>query len=234
MTETIWFDDPAILFEQDAWSRFIPTKNMSVPAALNAVLRFTVYFSVLLFLSTGKSAYIITIPIMMVFTVVLYKIFPNGATIESFISPLSKNIDTSKTRPTPDNPFMNVLLTEIVDNPTRPPADDISKKSVRDEVINAFQHTSDIFMDTSDVFDLTNSLRAFHVNPGSTIPGGDIDKFKKWLKKGQDYPDYSAAAPSRNAKLANETHTMAKGAMRLPSSTEKPVGSSPSSTSLVE
>jgi hypothetical protein len=232
MAETIWFDDPAILFAQDSWSQFIPTKNMTVAESLNAVLRFTIYFSLLLFLSTGKGAYIISIPIMMAFTFGLYKLFPNGSTLESFIS--STTSLTGVTKPTPDNPFMNVLINEIVDNPERPPADDVTSKNVRDEIQRSFQQTSDIYMDTSDLFDLSNSMRLFHVNPGSTIPGGDIDKFKNLLKKGQDYPDYSSAAPSRNAKLSSESYVHSKGSMRLPNSTSKPAGVSPSSTSLVK
>jgi hypothetical protein len=225
MEETIWFNDPAILFAQDEWSRFVPTKNMTVPEALNAALRFTIYFSVLLFLSTSRGAYLLSIPIVMVFTVLLYKLFPDGNTIESFVT---KHTSVEHTRPTPDNPFMNVLLTEILDNPERPEAADVTHTDVKNEMYKTFQHTSDIYMDTSDLFDMSTAMRGFHTAAGSTTVPGDLDKFKSWLKKGQDYPDYSSAPPSRNAKRDSESHLVAKGSMRLPSSTAKPKGTTPS------
>ena len=53
---TFWFKDPAGLFTSKNWHVFVPTPNMPVPEALNAVLRFTIYFSVVLLAITGKSA----------------------------------------------------------------------------------------------------------------------------------------------------------------------------------
>jgi hypothetical protein len=52
MTEPFWTKDPSILFSAGTWQKFVPTKDMDVPSALNSVVRFSVYFSVILYAGT--------------------------------------------------------------------------------------------------------------------------------------------------------------------------------------
>jgi len=202
MTEQIWFKDPAILFTQATWNRFVPTASMTTAESLNAVVRFTVYFSVLLFLSTGINAYVLAIPAVMVLTVALYSLFPNGKTIESFTVRPPK-VTGKYTMPTDQNPFMNVLLTEINDNPDREDAAPISRKDVKKAVEQSFKHTNDVFMDTTDVFDQTQAMRTFHTLQSAKVPN-DQDGFLRWMTKGFDEPDYSSAFPARGAKILSE------------------------------
>lgn len=227
MSEQIWFKDPTILFAPSAWMRFVPTSTMATADSLNAVVRFSIYFSVLLFLTTGMSGYLLAIPLVMVASVFLYKLFPNGKLLESFKS--SKAPSPKKyTMPTPENPFMNPLLTEIKDNPNRAEAAPVTRKDVKVEMYKNFQHTSDMYMDTSDLFDQAQAMRTFHTLQASTIPS-DQDGFLKWLSKGLDQPDYSSAPPARHAKILNEGYVHAKGSMSdLSSSTAKPTGVTPS------
>ena len=118
MPEQIWFKEPSVLFAQDTWSKFVPTKDMSTTEALNSVVRFSTYFSVLLFFTTRVSAYLMAIPVVMIATVMLHNLFPNGKTIETFLAKEKAKSDKF-TMPTKENPFMNVLLTEIQDDPDR-------------------------------------------------------------------------------------------------------------------
>lgn len=226
MTEQIWFKDPSILFTGATWNKFVPMQGMTTAEALNSVVRFTIYFSVLLYATTTVSAYIMTIPIVMVATMLLYNMFPNGKTIESFkTKPAGKE---KFTMPTPENPFMNVLLTEIQDNPNRPDAAPVSRADVKADIYKAFQKTSDMYMDTSDIFDQSQAMRTFHTIQSATVPD-NLDDFKKWLAKGIDEPDFSSAAPARHAKALSETHVIAKGSMaEIKSTTEKPKGETPS------
>ena len=218
MTEQIWFKDPAILFTQATWNRFVPTASMTTAESLNAVVRFTVYFSVLLFISTGVNAYILGIPAVMVLTIVLYTIFPNGKTLESFTIRASKAVG-SYTMPTGDNPFMNVLLPEINDNPNREDAAPINRKDVKKAVEESFKHTNDVFMDTTDVFDQTQAMRTFHTLQSSKIPN-DQDGFLRWMTKGFDEPDYSSAPPARGAKILSEGFVQQKSLLTaLPNGT---------------
>jgi hypothetical protein len=226
MSEQIWFKNPTVLFDRDTWSRFVPTKTMTTAEALNAVTRFSVYFSVILFAATGVSAYLLGIPIVMAASIALHTLFPNGKTLETFLT--GQRVGPSYTMPSKQNPFMNVLLTEIQDAPNRGDAAPTGRSDVKMEIHKAFQQTSDIYMDTTDVFDQSQAMRTFHTMQSARVPN-DLDGFKKFLSKDHDAPDYSSAPPARHGKLLNEGHVAAKGSMRnLPASTAKPTGTSPS------
>jgi hypothetical protein len=231
MSEKIWFKDPSILFSPGTWQKFVPTKDMDVPSALNSVVRFTVYFSVLLYAGTGKHEYLVAIPLVLMTTVGFSMLFPTTRSlVETFKVPKAL---TKLVHPTSENPFMNPLLTEIGDNPDRGDAAPITDNKVKKEIEEAFKQTSEIYMDTSDRFDMAQSMRTFHTLQSATIPN-DQEGFLKFLAKGQDEEDHSSAFPSRNAKLKSETYVQQAGSMRLPNSTTKPTGVSPakSSTSL--
>jgi hypothetical protein len=139
------------------------------------------------------------------------------------------NIKTCS-KPNTLNPFMNPLLTEILDNPDRPDAAPITSHEVKKQIEHAFQQTSDLHMDTSDRFDLSQAMRTFSTLQSATIPSNQ-DGFLKFLAKGQDEPDYSSAFPSRNAKEKSEGYVEALGSTkRLPNSTAKPTGTAPTGT----
>lgn len=226
MAEKLWIEDPSILFSPTTWQRFVPTKDMDVPTALNSTVRFTVYFSVLLFIGTSKTAYLLAIPLMLLSTVVFSKLFPTTRDIESFTTKVI-SVSKNNTMPSVENPFMNPLLTEITDNPNRPDAPAITSKKVKAQIEKVFNHTADLHMDTSDLFDQTQAMRTFHTLQSATIPN-DQDGFLNFLAKGNDDPDYSSAFPSRNAKIKSEGFVAAQGSLgSLPNSTTKPAGTSP-------
>lgn len=233
MPDHIWFKNPTILFDSDNWSKFVPTKEMTTAEALNSVVRFSTYFSLILFMATGVGGYVMSIPIVMIVTILLHNLFPNGKTIESFIAKEDTKIGKAHTMPSKENPFMNVLLTEITDDPNRQDAAPTNRRDVKVEIMKSFKETSDIYMDTSDLFDQTQAMRTFHTMQSAMVPN-DLDGFKKWLAKDIDKPDYSSTAPARNAKILNEGHVTAKGSMRnLSNSTNKPTGTTPLPTKSV-
>lgn len=192
-TEPFWYDDPAILFDKDTWYKFVPTRRMSVAEALNAVVRFTLYFSMLLFLTSMRPLYLVFIPVVMAISLFLRSWFPQAKRLtEGFVS---SYVGEDETRPTPDNPFMNPQLTDIHTNNHRPPAADITRKDVRDEVNRAVAQTNNIFMDTTDVFDLVQSQRNFH-----TVPEDDHAGLLRFLGKN-----------AKSGKELNENYVVAKG-----------------------
>ena len=115
-----------------------------------------------------------------------------------------KSLTGSVTMPTAENPFMNVLLTQIKDDPTRPDAAPLQDPDVKRAVKESFQKTTDLYMDTSDRFDQAQAMRTFHTLQSSMV-GGDLDGFKKFLAKGNDDPDFSSTAPARHAKKDSES-----------------------------
>jgi hypothetical protein len=230
MTEQIWYKDPAVLFTKESWYKFVPMINMPVTEALNAVLRFTIYFTAIMALTTGETQYFMIIPVVMLATALFDQILPNGITLESFsIKTNSPSPSTSGyTMPSNNNPFMNVLLTEITDNPNRGDAAPTDRRDVREKIVKSFQHTNDIYMDTTDLFDQRQAMRTFHTIQSSTVPN-NLEEFKKWLAKGNDAPDFSSAPPARNGKLMSEGYVEPRESLpNLPNSTSKPTGTSPS------
>ncbi len=83
---------------------------------------------------------------------------------------------TSRTDPTGANPFMNVLLTEIGDNPNRPPAQ--NGEFMKRQFSNQFQER--LYGDPSDVFQHTQNQRVWVVNPSTSIPN-DRESLQNWL-----------------------------------------------------
>lgn len=212
MSETFWYTDPSVLFNKDSWYKFVPTPQMTVPAALNAVVRFTTYLSVLLFMTSLQPLYLVLVPVVMGLTIFLSSWFPEVKKMrESFVS---SYVGTSETMPSADNPFMNAPLTDIMDNPARPPAADITRVDVRDKVNKTFAQTSNLYMDTTDVYDLVQSQRNFH-----TVPEDDHAGLLKFLGKN-----------ARSDKVLNEGYVVAKGTVSelpIPSVVAPPRGVGP-------
>lgn len=211
---SFWYSDPSVLFSKDTWYVFVPTATMTVTEALNAVVRFSTYLSVLLFVTTLDPLYLLIIPFVMLVTIFLNGWFPQARKItESFVS---SYVGEERTRPTPDNPFMNASLADILDKPNRPPAADVTQVDVRDQVNKAFTMTSNLYMDTTDVFDLVQSQRNFH-----TVPEDDHAGLLRFLGKN-----------ATSDKILNESYVVAKGTVTelpIPSVTKPPSGVSPSS-----
>jgi len=219
MPEPFWYSDPSILFRQDKWASFVPQPTMSVRESLNAIARFSIYLGLLLFVASRDAWYLILIPVVLGITIALNTTFPEARKmVESFASGpvVTGYVGEERSLPTPDNPFMNPQLTDILDNPERPPAAEITSIDVRDKVNDAFSQTSNIYMDTTDVFDLVQSQRNFHA-----VPADDHAGFLAFLGKN---------AQRTNQKGLSEGFVVAKGTMTglpLPSVSTPPVGTSP-------
>jgi hypothetical protein len=227
--ERLWIDDPASLFTKETWSKFVPTSSMDIPTAMNAIVRFTIYISVILFAARGNTAYLLAIPLVLVLTILVVKFFPTARTLEAFTEKATAKM-REYTYPTDKNPFMNPLLTDILDNPNRAQSAPITSKEVKKQIEKSFKQTSDLYMDTSDKFDLAQSMRTFHTVQSGLIPN-DQDGFLSFLAKGVDEPDHSSAFPARKAKEKSEGYVEVQGSMKgLPNSTDKPTGVTPAGT----
>jgi hypothetical protein len=211
-----WFTDPTILFRSDTWFAFVPTAGMSVDDSLNAVVRFTVYLSLLLFLCSMEARYFVYIPVIMAITVALHQLYPNTKKImEPFRmgTAVSGYTGMGVTLPTQENPFMNPTLIDINENPNKPPAADPTDVKVRDQVNKQFAQTSNMYLDTTDVFQQVQAARNFY-----TVPADDHEGLLQFLGKG-----------AASGKLLNEGYVVTKGSMpKTPASTTAaPTGTMP-------
>lgn len=218
---SFWFSDPSILFRSDTWYAFVPTAGMKVDEALNAVVRFTVYLSILLFLCSMEVKYFVYVPVVMAITVALHQLYPGAAKkiTEPFRmgTAVSSYVGSGLTMPTQENPFMNPTLVDINENPKKAPAADPTDIDVRDKVMQQFAQTSNVYLDTTDVFQLAQAQRNFY-----TVPADDHEGLLQFLGKG-----------AASGKILNEGYVIAKGSMpKTPATdaTTQPTGASPGET----
>ena len=185
--QIFWFKDPANLFTKQTWLSFVPTDTQTVPEALNAVVRFTIYFASLLTLVTANTNYLLFIPAIMLATIFLVELFPTTQIIKETFATRS-----DLATPTASNPFMNPLLPDL----TFVPTPDVTSAPVKESIMEAFAHPT-MFMDTSDKFTLAQSSRQFF-----TRPSNDLGQFQDFLNKN-----------NTSRKADSESYAMARGSL---------------------
>lgn len=178
-TDTFWSDNPALLLKRAI--EFVPTEDMSRTEKLNAMSRFVIYLGLLLFIMYSDIIYL-SIPLVglgiFYFIHINYPDKPQkGAGNAASCGTGMCGKDEGYQQPTQENPFMNVLLTDYVDNPTRPPASDIEDPKIRSDMEKMFEFG--LYKNVDDVWNRNNSQRQYYTNPSTTIPN-DRDSFMKW------------------------------------------------------
>jgi hypothetical protein len=174
--------------------------------ALNSFTRFGIYLGIILSVLRGNIVYMmISVAIIIVAMASYYGMKSKGIVREDFavapslpqglpttpdlgsrdfvkgIEAAGKAVEdvigiSNRTDVKDSNPFMNVLLTEIGDDPLRSPArtDEFLKR----QFSNQFQDR--IYGDPGDVFQHTQNQRIWEVNPSTSIPN-DQQSFQNWL-----------------------------------------------------
>jgi hypothetical protein len=108
-----------------------------------------------------------------------------------------KNIEdvigqSDRTMPTGPNPFMNLLINEIKDNPTKPPAANVHTPEMARQMSDLFQ--TNLYNDPNDVFQHTQNQRIWSVQPSTSIPN-DRESYQNWLYR----------VPGRTCKEGNNS-----------------------------
>lgn len=192
LSDDFWADNPNIIFQKNRLIEFFPTKDMSTPEKLNALTRFFIYLSIILFI-VYKQWNVFYIPIIAM--IIFYIIYKNDQqvqeiNVEKFNTEIKDalqiNPNTPITindvgdvcqKPTHNNPFMNVLISDITANPNRPPACYSEDPDTKEEIETFFNYN--LYKDVDDVWDKRNSQREYVTQPSTTIPN-DRDTFMKW------------------------------------------------------
>ena len=185
--EPFWYDDFSILYNIEYLTKFYPSKTMPLVEQLNAAVRFSIYFSILLYLYKGISS-VFYIPIFTL--LVTYYIWKKQPPAElRFDEAFNGSPEVNGLKPTYDNPFMNPNL--IVPDPKT--FLQKSKKKVKFDVNHHLDTVEDIqikqavedkfdarlYQSVSDVFNTENSQRQFYHVPSRTFPN-DQNAFAKW------------------------------------------------------
>jgi len=217
MTTPFWFNDPTIIFNKDSMFQLWPTSGLTFEAKLNAISRTVIVLSVLGFLFTRKLHFLIIGTITLAIIVSLYKFRKNnivknlvkekegfqvqgpsplGSVSSSLMTTNPVTLETvlrSNFHPTTKkNPFGNVLLTDIMDQPNRKAAAPSFNPDVYDDITSAAKKQTQmlnpgiintnkqLYGDLKDNYDLDNSMMRFYSTANSRVTS-DQNSFAKWL-----------------------------------------------------
>lgn len=202
-SDKFWYHDMSIIIQSNRLTEFFPTYDQTLEERFNALVRLSLYSSVVLYYYHKNYRYFSIFIGTLLLTYYVYMNNPEkrvkDVDVEVVAKPKVKtenqtqkgvesleNVDKPVcTRPTLDNPFMNVTMKDYlnVDEKTqtivdRPAACDTTDENVKRSMDEMFNHN--LFKDVNDVFGKMNSQRQFYTMPNTTIPNAQ-DDFAKWL-----------------------------------------------------
>ena len=191
MTTPFWLSCPTILFKQNNITQIWPTQHMTSEEKLNSITRLVLILTLLGYLITRTFKIIITGVVTLAAIVLLYSV--QTMTIakkvtqkEAFMNmnmnnaELYNNVKDTFTQPTLKNPAMNVLLTEIVDDPERNAAapaynplveSEINEKTKQFVASNFNDPTINerLFKDLGDNYEFDQSMRTWYATPNTRV-----------------------------------------------------------------
>ena len=213
MTIQFWSNDPTILFNKEYIIELWPTTNMCYEQKLNSITRLIILLTILGYILTMSERVLVIgaltiIVIFALFSMRKQKItnqlinevfsikennFDNNSA--SYVNPqtLDSIIKSEFKEGTKKNPFSNVLLTQINDDPERksaPPSfnvdvdEDITKNVKRAvQMMNpGIKNTSkQLYGDLWQKFELDQSNRAFFSTANTNVQPGDQSSFSQYL-----------------------------------------------------
>ena len=184
-----WLEDFKVLYKDDQFLKFFPSKKMSTNEQLNALTRFSIYLFFIFILFADDIEWSLIPVLILVIGVFLSRVdkFESFYNIGNKKSHENDNqIEEKKnicTKPNKNNPFMNVTLTDYIDNPNKPEACDVTRDDIQDEITNNFRNN--LYKNTDDIFGNKSSERQFYTTANTTIPNKQKE-FAEWLYGNND------------------------------------------------
>jgi hypothetical protein len=190
MSTPFWFKDISILYDKNYLMEIIPKKEYDFNRKLNAVVRFTIYYGILLYIFK-RDKNILCLPfITIVITVFLHKTSKDdkqddnfkglmntkGSTNLSEIDMMIDEINTDVYRiPEIDNPMMNQNTFDLYENKKAIPT--YNNPGVKRKVEETLD--SQVFKDSNDLFNRRNSQRQWYTMPNTEAMNQQTE-FAKW------------------------------------------------------
>jgi hypothetical protein len=218
-TQQIWSNEPTILFNKDYIFELWPTTNMSYEQKLNAITRLIIIVTILGFILTKSTRILIVGILTLALIFILYKMrkskmsvdegfeiqgnqvtglfdkkvktITNPVTLESVISTEFKEGDKK-------NPFSNVLLTDIMDDPDRKAAPPSFNPEVEEKITKNVKKgvqfmnpginntNKQLFGDLWEKFELDQSNRIFYSTANTRVTN-DQGAYAKYLYDDMKY-----------------------------------------------
>jgi len=199
MTIQFWSNDPTVLFNKEFIFELWPTSNMCYEQKLNSISRLIILITILGYISTMSIKLLVvgvlTLAVIFVLFTMRKQKINKSVLNEGFLTQVSGNNSNSFVNPvtldsvlksefkegTKKNPFSNVLLTQINDDPERksaPPSfnvdvdEDITKnikKAVQMMNPGIKNTNKQLYGDLWQQFELDQSNRAFYSTANSRV-----------------------------------------------------------------
>jgi hypothetical protein len=204
--QEVWFVQPQVLLKKQYLTELYPTETMSSNQKINAVSRTILLLSLLGAVLCRRVQFVV---IGVVTLAILYSWYRlNGSkkakTKEAFSTnpPVATDVLNTPAKlksalkktfhgPTPNNPFGNLLLTEITDDPERkaaepafnPYAEEASRNNMKAQVQEqtpGIDTDKELFGDLYDNFTLDNSMQRFYTTANTRV-ANDQGAFAQFL-----------------------------------------------------
>lgn len=228
MAIKVWFDDPTILFNKDSIFELWPTMDMCYEQKINAITRLVILITILGYILTTSKRIVAVGVLTLVVIYVLFKsrkqkitndMINEGFTSSSMVEvtgepvPLDAVLKTEFKQGSKKNPFSNVLLTQIGDEPDRksaPPSFNVDvDESITKNIKRAVQmmnpgikNTSkQLFGDLYQEQQLDNFSRQLYSTPNTQITNNGIS-FAKFLYG--DMPSAKESGPDSNMQRVKD------------------------------
>lgn len=219
MTTPFWSNEPTILFNKESILQIWPTQQMTIEAKLNAISRIVIAMTILGFIFTRNFNILIIGIITLAIIFSIYKLRKNnivsslikkeGFLVNPSMQPSDPSSGPMTTNPvtlesvlrsnfhptTKKNPFGNVLLTDINDNPNRLAAAPSFNPDVYEDIDKAVKKQTQmlnpgiintnkqLYGDLKDNYDLDNSMMRFYSTANSRVTN-DQGAFSEYLYGG--------------------------------------------------
>ncbi len=240
MTIPFWANDPTVLFNKDHMTELWPSTDMSYEQKLNAITRLIILITILGYISTMSPRILVVGLLTLGAIVILFKIRKQKVTKEmldegfrirgnevtgmfdkktdSYVNPVTLDavLKSEFKEGNKKNPFSNVLLTQINDDPSRksaPPSfnvdvdEDITKnvkKAVQMMNPGIKNTNKQLYGDLYQNFELDQSNRAFFSTANTSVPPGDQPSFAQYLYG--NMPSAKESTPDGNMQRVKDNY----------------------------
>lgn len=192
--DIFWIKDPTILFREKNYLNFFPKKDMTKTQKLNTMTVYSIYLFILLLLFADNSIWFY-IPVIIIIICICMNYINDKETNELVNNNIheieDENIHKKEVcqKPTKENPYMNVVVSDYYNNPDRPVACDVENKEIKEEMKS--EYYQDLYRNVSDLYEKDNSERQFYTMPNTTIPNNQ-KQFAEWLFKTKETCKYDS------------------------------------------
>ena len=175
MSNTVWFMNPSILFNEKYMYEIVPNDKLSINRNINALTRFIILVCVGLFLLSKKISILLSgiLSLAVIYLIYSYHI---QKTVETFDNNIKKEKYESVTS---NNPLNNVLMTDSPDRLKAPNAfgmknnnninDSVKEMIAKNNASNP-KISDKIFKNLGENFEFDRSMNQFYTTANTTIP----------------------------------------------------------------